>query len=283
MVKSMLFIAALAAATPAEANPLKECYSLLGDQVYTTTDKAKLEADIACFKAAKWQIDISIANRQARLDKLTPPPPQPTSTRPIVVAEGDSISLFWNGSYTGIYALRHPNVDVRGVAVSGSRITDGNGGNGMVQRRAGDLASGPKIVTVLIGANDLGDGQYATTQDWLNSLWAYVASVKATGAKVAVGTVLPLCVPQIAYYNDRHRERRPIVNAAIRDAAANKTIDAVIDFAADPVMGPDAAACDKTLFKDGIHPTDGNVQLAGGSGKMAVIYEKVVDRLLAGQ
>lgn len=277
MVKSMLFIAALAAATPAEANPLKECYSLLGDQVYTTTDKAKLEADIACFKAAKWQIDISIANRQARLDKLTPPPPQPTSTRPIVVAEGDSISLFWNGSYTGIYALRHPNVDVRGVAVSGSRITDGNGGNGMVQRRAGDLASGPKIVTVLIGANDLGDGQYATTQDWLNSLWAYVASVKATGAKVAVGTVLPICLPHIDWYTKRHQERRGIVNAAIRAAVGTK-IDAVYDLAADPVMGPDEAACDLALYKDGMHPTEG---ADGGQGRMAAIYGRVVDRLLA--
>ncbi|WP_193753041.1 SGNH/GDSL hydrolase family protein [Sphingomonas endophytica] len=279
----MFFIAAALAAVPATPaaaqNVVRDCYSLLGDQVYVTTDTKKLEADIACFKKAKWYIDISIANRQARLDKLTPKPV--IKGKPIVVAEGDSISLFWNGSYTGIFALRHPNVDLRGAAVSGSRISDTGGGNGLVQRRATDMASNPELVTVQIGANDLGDGQYETAQDWLNALWAYVASVKATGAKVAVGTVLPLCFPSYPAYHNRHKERRPIVNAAIRQALVDKRIDGVIDFAADPVMGPDEAACDKTLFKDGIHPTDGNTDLVGGSGKMALIYERAVDKMLA--
>ena len=58
-------------------------------------------------------------------------------------------------------------------------------------------------------------------------------------------------------------------------------IDAVIDFAADPVMGPDSAAQDKTLYHDGLHPTDGCGMGCGGQGKLAAIYTPVVDRLLA--
>jgi lysophospholipase L1-like esterase len=135
----------------------------------------------------------------------------------------------------------------------------------------------PTLVTVLIGANDLGDYQYASAQAWLNALWNYVAEVKAkTGAKVAVGTVLPICLPQYAAYNTTHKERRPIVNAAIRAAVGSK-IDGVYDLAADPVMGPDEAACDTTLFKDGLHPSDGET---GGQGRIAAIYARTVERLI---
>ena len=55
---------------------------------------------------------------------------------------------------------------------------------------------------------------------------------------------------------------------------------AVIDFAADPVMGPDTAPLDKTLYKDGLHPTDGGANGAGGQGKLALIYARAVDALL---
>ena len=67
-----------------------------------------------------------------------------------------------------------------------------------------------------------------------------------------------------------------------RIVAVGTKIDAVIDFAADPVMGPDQAACDQTLYlPDGIHPTYGAAGGVGGQGKLELIYAPVVDRLLS--
>jgi hypothetical protein len=45
------------------------------------------------------------------------------------------------------------------------------------------------------------------------------------------------------------------VNAAIRTWVGLHA-DAIVDFAADPTMGPDAACLDTTLYQDGLHPTD---------------------------
>jgi hypothetical protein len=49
----------------------------------------------------------------------------------------------------------------------------------------------------------------------------------------------------------------------------------VIDFAANPTIGPDAAAQNKALYPDGLHPSD------AAQSTMATIYGPVVDKLLA--
>ena len=146
----------------------------------------------------------------------------------------------------------------------------------MVQRTDAVLALRPTVLTVLIGANDLGDGTYASAEAWLDRLWAYVAVFKAQNVKVAVGTVLPICMPQMPGYNNTHAARRTVVNTAIREAVGSK-IDAVIDYAADPTIGPDAAACDAKWFKDGLHPTE---YASGGQGIMARVYTRAVDDLI---
>ena len=102
---------------------------------------------------------------------------------------------------------------------------------------------------------------------------------KATGAKIALGTILPQCVAGQDVNNAAINANRVPINDAIRAAVGTK-IDAVIDYAADPVMGPDAAACDTTLYMDGLHPTDGALGGVGGQGKLYVDYQPVVDRLL---
>lgn len=202
------------------------------------------------------------------------PTPTPTAALKGIVAEGDSISLFWGGSYTGIFAREHPSIPFKGMAVSGSHVTDAATGNGLVERLPQVLAEKPAVVTVLIGTNDLGASRGLTPVMWLNNLWGYVAAVKATGAKVVVGTVLPICLPQYRDYNDGHRQQRPVVNDDIRAAVGTK-IDAVFDVAADPVMGPDAAACDTTLYGDGLHPT------AKGQELIAKLYTRAVEAVLA--
>jgi lysophospholipase L1-like esterase len=153
---------------------------------------------------------------------------------------------------------------------------------GQVAARASKVVTcNPEVLTVLIGANDLYNWNPAvTTQHWLNKLWAYTDSMRAKGFKVAVGTILPRYMASNPSWSATFNQRRAQANSAIR-GAVGVHIDAVIDFAADPVMGPDAAAQDKTLYYDGLHPTDACGMGCGGQGKLAVIYTPVVDRLLA--
>lgn len=197
--------------------------------------------------------------------------PAPAPSGRGVLSEGDSISVFWGGSHTGLYAASHPKVTFYGKAVGGSGVND------LEARADADLALHPRLLTVLIGANDLQAAGGARA--WLEQLFRYTARFKAAGVTVAVGTLLPINMPDQPHYTSVHNERRQIVNAELR-AAVGHEIDAVIDFAADPVMGPDTAPLDKTLYKDGLHPTDGGANGAGGQGKLALIYAKAVDALL---
>ena len=214
------------------------------------------------------------------------PTPSPTATAtptggpariPVVAAEGDSISAFWSGSYTGIYAATRPSVSVRGLAVGGSVISSVLGSNSLIARLVALLGLAPDYVTVLIGANDLTG--YPSAQAWLDALYDYVATVRASGAKVAVGTVLPICEARYGASAVTSNLRRREANAALR-AAVGTRIDAVIDFAADPDMGTDASACDTRWYVDGLHPTEGTITYTGGQGRMALIYTQAMDRLI---
>jgi len=186
-----------------------------------------------------------------------------------VAAEGDSISVYAPGNYTGIFDNARANVTVCGLAVGGSDIER------VTARVSGVTNCNGEVVTLLIGANDLYNGQMSVTVDmWLAKVWAYTDSLRAQGYKVAVGTILPQCCINSASYITEFTRRRPIANAAIR-AAVGKHIDAVIDFAADPTIGPDSAALNKALYPDGLHPS------ASAQATMATIYGPVVDKLLA--
>ncbi|NUT00784.1 MAG: SGNH/GDSL hydrolase family protein [Sphingomonas sp.] len=199
--------------------------------------------------------------------------PAPTGS-PVLATEGDSISVTWSGNHTGMYAAARSNVKHCGLAVGGSGIDNLN------QRVSGVVNCNPKVLTVLIGANDMYSGTPGvTTQAWLDKLWIYTDAMRARGYKVAVGTILPQYNANAAYTAEFNRRRRDEANPGIR-AAVGKHVDAVIDFAADPSMGPDSAAQDKSLYADGLHPTEGCGMGCGGQGKLLSVYMPVVDRLL---
>ena len=169
---------------------------------------------------------------------------------------------------------------VCGLAVSGSGI------NNVALRVDQVDQCNPKVLTLLIGANDLYVWNRTESQ-WLALVWAYTDKMRAKGYKVALGTVLPQCRPNtatnsnnVAFSIEHNLVLRAIVNPLIRTGVGTH-IDAVIDYAADPVIGTDAAACNTSLYYDGLHPTDGCGMGCGGQGKLAVIYTAVVDRLLA--
>jgi lysophospholipase L1-like esterase len=205
---------------------------------------------------------------------LVDPPGTPVSTltNNKLVIEGDSISVKHSGGYPGTYAAdaNHSGLTVVGGAVGGSTIVT------MTSRLQSVLDAKPEAVTVLIGANDLLN--YSSGSAWLAALFAYTDQLRAAGIKVGVGTLLPRVAGNVANqipFNTRRAE----VNAAIR-AAVGTRITAVIDYAADPVMGPDAAATDTALYMDGLHPTYSCGYGCGGQGKLAAIYHPVADALL---
>ena len=92
----------------------------------------------------------------------TPTPPPKQAGNPVVVSEGDSISIFYAGNYPGIYARTHPDVDLHGLAVGGSTL-------GSMEMRIGAVqALKPDVVTVFIGANDL--GKYSSANAYTDRL-----------------------------------------------------------------------------------------------------------------
>lgn len=205
------------------------------------------------------------------------PEPSPTpggdsSSATLFMAEGDSISIYWSGNYTGIYAAARPGLEFTGTAVGGSSVgysTDrGMNINSLWGRLDADLARRPTHMTVLIGANDLDNAG-----PWTDRLFAYTDTLRRAGVKVAVGTILPQCLPANPQHNALFSTRRAEANTAIR-AAVGTRIDAVIDFAADPRFGGDAAGCDTANYPDGVHPSD-LVQR-----RMAEVYGPAADALL---
>lgn len=209
------------------------------------------------------------------LQTVTTPTP---SGKVVLMSEGDSISVFWGGNHTGIYAATRPDQTHIGRAVGGSAVQNNNGIS-LVERFDADMALKPTHMTVLIGANDMTNWMDASDPNsqptaWLNSLWSYTDKVRAQGIKVAVGTMLPQCYPTNQAYNDSFSRRRAIVNPAIR-AAVGTHIDGVIDFAADGTIGDDADACDTNKYSDGVHPS------FTGQQRMAVIYGAAVDTLVS--
>lgn len=183
----------------------------------------------------------------------SPPPPPPAPALSGVTSEGDSISVLWSGNHVGIWAKSRPDVTLKSLAVGGSGL------NNLIARKAN--IGTPKVFTVLIGANDLAGS--LTGDAYCSAVLAYVGPVRATGAKVAVGTILPQAPPS-ANLAQGFEAKRVQANTCFRGSVGT-SIDAVIDFGA------------PQLQADGVHPTD------AGQAAMAPAYKAVVDALLAGQ
>jgi hypothetical protein len=73
--------------------------------------------------------------------------------------------------------------------------------------------------------------------------------------------------------NATFNARRAIVNSAFRTSWVGVHADAIADFAADPTMGPDAAASNTTYYADGVHPT------AAGQAILETIIRPVINGL----
>lgn len=130
------------------------------------------------------------------------------------------------------------------------------------------------IFSVLIGAGNsdligytgvLGDGY----DGWLADLAAICDNRRADGYKVIVGTVLPK-----QYGTGEWTAARAYVNPILR-TWPGVHCDAIADFAAHPIMGPEGAEDDATLYGDHVHPT------ALGQGYLLDVFSPVFDAVVA--
>lgn len=276
--------AALAYAVPAHAGPehLPEVRQIMAaTEPDTATGRVNRQAwlsgrrdNFAAFRRVHTAFDQIIAGYQRIPGPVTPAPtPQPVPSGPTLFIAGDSISVCnqsngggdrcdLNWTYAGQYQVAHSDAAEYGFARGGSGLPWlGEQREAMLLRKP---VSGPWAVSVLIGANDLAAA--ASGQDYFNRLVAITDPLRAAGAKVIIGTVLPT-------RDARHNANRAALNTLLRGAVDTR-FDAVADFAADARMGPDSAAADPALYSDGVHPT------GAGHTLLVPIFKGAVDRAL---
>ncbi|HUB83231.1 MAG TPA: GDSL-type esterase/lipase family protein [Bryobacteraceae bacterium] len=119
--------------------------------------------------------------------------------------------------------------------------------------------TGTKVLFLLVGANDMGDGAAAFTAN----LKSYCLARKAAspGLKIVLATLLPQTVSGFNTFRDS-------VNASIH--ADNSYYDALADFAADATMGCDACAANAAYYPDGEHPSAGGHAILGLIARTAI-------------
>lgn len=193
----------------------------------------------------------------------------------VLAAEGDSITAATTCYPYLFLANQSPKNIFLNYALAGGGIAGMNSRAAQLDAilpAATDRQAGAKyILTFLIGANDIGGGSGGASDvsdmaTYASQLTTYIAARRAAGwTHIAVCTVLPRT---LSGYN----ARRNILNTTIRSWAGS-TVNAVIDFAADATMGPDAAAADTSLYSDGLHPTN------AGQVLLEPIYRAVVNAL----
>lgn len=193
-----------------------------------------------------------------------------------LVAFGDSITEATTGYFYRFLPNSSPVSQGRNYAVSGADL------DGVTARITTFLANAPEDLTgfvslIFVGAN-LPIG-YSIT-DFLTAYAVQCDRLRARGVKLALCTILP----RVSDVSDSFNTRRATINTELRlwttsgSTAPGKHADAIIDFAADPNMGIDAAAngvatWDGTYYTDGVHPT------ATGHTRLETIARPVINAL----
>jgi lysophospholipase L1-like esterase len=195
--------------------------------------------DVAHSAAAVASNSAALKARMASLGVTIP------AWRNWVMFEGDSITAGQDGTPFGYTAQAAITPYPQGIitAVAGSNIGT------MVSREAADnalLQPSPtrNILTVLIGANDLGDVGGAS--GFVANVKSYCLAMRAAGWKIVVLTVLPRTYSGFNAWRDT-------VNPLI--VADTSFYDAIVRLDLDPAIGCDACAANTTYYNsDGLHP-----------------------------
>jgi lysophospholipase L1-like esterase len=131
----------------------------------------------------------------------------------------------------------------------------------------GDL----NLLVVEAGANNFGGGVQATDEATLETLFDYCDDRRAAGWKVLLATLLPQSgTANVVNFNAARSYINPLIRAAV-----GTRIDAVVDWAADPLMGAEATAANTTYFTDGLHPSN------RGKAHLSMIARRPIDSFLS--
>jgi lysophospholipase L1-like esterase len=173
-----------------------------------------------------------------------------TAVRHLIV-EGSSSSVDNGGAGTVSYHTLYLSNAVQETDQQ-CFATDGAGLPQMQARQSSVIESfkdGPNILFIQGGQNDL---LSIDPSVWLADFSAYLATFRAaiasSGKSVRLG---------ISTHNPRNditfNAHRAVADAALRLFPKEGKCDFVVDWAADPIWGPDAAAANQTLYPDGTH------------------------------
>jgi hypothetical protein len=165
-----------------------------------------------------------------------------------LVEEGDSLTAA-AGSWGDVW-LNHR------AAAGYTSLNVATGGHTFAQMvatiDAQIFANHPEVVGIFAQANNLaGAPDGATLAEQILS--QFVDVVRAKGIKVVGFTSSPQAAP--AGNPASHNPKRAGFDSAMRAAYAGGRLDGLADVAADPVIGPDAAAANTVLYTDGLHMT----------------------------
>lgn len=178
----------------------------------------------------------------------------------IIAFEGESLTA-GNGiipTYANLYGADQTDQFFGSmVAQSGSFLTVGAGTPNLASRAATLDAILPakrngRVFTLCVQiSNELLPSANRTAEQYLADLITYLAARRAAGwDRIILATILPRNQTTYASFN----AKRDIANPVMRTWVGTHC-DAIADFAADPTMGPQAAAADTSLYYDGVHPT----------------------------
>lgn len=183
----------------------------------------------------------------------------------LLVSEGDSIT-----ANAGTYARQYQDGVASSVgtglyAVGSSRLPQLEARAAEVDGRLAEAGVGvPNILTVMVGINDLFQGQ--SVPDFLTDYASYLDDRRAAGWHVVLCTILPCALAGM-------NVARNTANATLVTWVGSHC-DTLCDLGAHATMGPDAAASDVSLYSDGTHPT------AAGHALLLTALAAVVDPLL---
>lgn len=215
---------------------------------------------------------LSVANREAIKAALSYAWGGILTTQNRVIFVGDSITGGTGdsryGGYSGRAALTLP-VNCYANAQGGAQLTSFVSGysSSLTKSIIVGLRGQPSVVFLHMGTNDLTIGGRTAAQIYAD-IQAYAGFVRADGAKIVVSTILPN-----AGWNGTQQTTRNDLNTLIRNGWSSFA-DGLCDFAADPVMGPQAAASNATLYGDGLHPAP------QGHANLAVLADAAIRPLL---
>lgn len=193
----------------------------------------------------------------------------------VLIATGSSTTasgspLNWADKYHNQTAV---SIDTwHNYAVGGAVLSDTAGQLSTIN--ANFSAGGRNVLMMQIGANDLLPAQLASAHgnsvtQWRTDVATFLSNIRAANAwTIGLTTLNPR---DVSGFNTN----RNIANPLIRNFQSEGLCNFILDFAAHPTYGVDAAASNTSYYPDGTHPSDIVQQ------SMADTTQPIVDALFA--